>query len=206
MTVTWEEPTDNGGSPVTGYRVQWRAESELYHSSRQAIVTPGADDDLRHEITGLTNGTEYFVRVLAVNAVDDGEASDGEPFTPATTPGAPQGVVAERGDRSMLVTWAAADDGGSAVTAYRVQWRPGDSNFADSDPKATVGDDAQSRRIPRLDNGTEYFRAGDGHQRCRRRPVVVTGLSHPRERGGTASKCGRGARRRVGDGHLEGAD
>ena len=157
VTVTWEEPTDTGGSPVTGYRVQWRAESELYHSSRQATVTPGAGDDLRHEMTGLTNGTEYFVRVLAVNAVDDGEASDGEPFTPATTPGAPQGVVAERGDRSMLVTWAAADDGGSPVTAYRVQWRPGDSNFADSDPKATVRDDAQSRRIPRLDNGTEYF-------------------------------------------------
>ena len=57
----------------------------------------------------------------------------------------------------MLVTWAAADDGGSPVTAYRVQWRPDDSNFADSDPKATVGDDKRSRRIPRLDNGTEYF-------------------------------------------------
>ena len=76
---------------------------------------------------------------------------------PATTPGAPQGVAAERGDRSMLVTWAAADDGGSPVTAYRVQWRPGDSNFADSDPQATVGDDAQSRRITGLANGTEYF-------------------------------------------------
>ena len=162
VTVTWEEPTDNGGSPVTGYKVQWRAESELYHSSRQATVTPppslpGADDDLRHEITGLTNGTEHFVRVLAVNAVDDGEPSDGEPFTPATTPGAPHSVAAERGDRSMLVTWAAADDGGSAVTAYRVQWRPGDSNFADSDPKATVRDDKQSRQITGLDNGTEYF-------------------------------------------------
>ena len=157
VTVTWAAPADDGGSPVTGYRVQWRAESELYHSSRQATVTPGAGDGLRREMTGLANGTEHFVRVLAVNAVDDGEASDGEPFTPATTPGAPQGVVAERGDRSMLVTWAAADDGGSPVTAYRVQWRPGDSNFADSDPKATVRDDAQSRRITGLDNGTEYF-------------------------------------------------
>ena len=155
VTVTWKEPTNDGGSPVTGYRVQWRAESELYNSSRQATV----DDPLilSREITGLTNGTEYFVRVLAVNAVDDGEPSDGEPFTPATTPGAPQGVAAERGDRSMLVTWAAADDGGSPVTAYRVQWRPGDSNFAGSDPQARVRGDAQSRRITGLDNGTEYF-------------------------------------------------
>ena len=155
VTVTWAAPTDTGGSPVTGYRVQWRAESELHHSSRQATVTDPATRS--HEITGLTNGTEHFVRVLAVNTVDDGEASDEAPFTPATTPDAPHSVVAERGDRSMLVTWAAADDGGSPVTAYRVQWRPGDSNFADSDPKATVRDDKRSRRIPGLDNGTEYF-------------------------------------------------
>ena len=154
VTVTWAAPTDTGGSDVTGYRVQWRAETQPHHSTRQATVGAASR---RHEITGLANGTKHFVRVLAVNEVDDGEPADEEPFTPATTPGAPQSVAAERGDRSILVTWAAADDGGSAVTAYRVQWRPGDSNFTDSDPQARVGGDKQSRRITGLANGTEYF-------------------------------------------------
>ena len=203
VTVTWAAPTDTGGSDVTGYRVQWRAETQPHHSTRQATVGAASRS---HEITGLTNGTKHFVRVLAVNEVDDGEPADEEPFTPATTPDAPQRVVAERGDRSILVTWAAADDGGSAVTAYRVQWRPGDSNFTDSDPQARVGGDKQRPSDHRLGQWHRVIRAGDGHQRCRRRPVVVTGLDHPRKAGGTAHPCGRGARRPVGDGHLGGAD
>ena len=154
VTVTWEEPTDNGGSPVTGYKVQWRTETDRYDSDR--LVEVRADDDLRHEITGLTNGTKHFVQVYATNDVGDGEALP-RPFTPATTPGAPGDFTLETRDRSLGASWTSPDDGGSPVTAYRVQWRPGDSNFADSDPQARVGGDKRSRPITGLDNGTEYF-------------------------------------------------
>ena len=155
VTVTWAAPTDDGGSPVTGYKVQWRAEIQQYHDSDR-LVEVRADDDLRHEITGLANGTEHFVRVYAANDVGDGEALQ-RPFTPATTPGAPGDFTLETRDRSLGASWTSPDDGGSAVTAYRVQWRPGDSNFADSDPQARVGGDKRSRPITGLDNGTEYF-------------------------------------------------
>ena len=55
---------------MTGYKVQWKSGTEAYHgtasSTRQAVVNDPAI--LSHRIEGLTVGTAYTVRVLAVNA------------------------------------------------------------------------------------------------------------------------------------------
>ncbi len=155
VTATWQVPASTGGSPITSYKVQWRAESEGYDSGRQAAVTDL--DDLSYEITGLSNGTKYFIRVVAVNAVGDGAAPKELAATPVTSPEAPGKVAAERGDRAVTATWEAADDGGSDITRYRVQWRAGDDKFKDSDSQATVGGSVSSRRITGLTNGTEYW-------------------------------------------------
>ena len=154
VTVRWAAAGD-GGSAVTGYRVQWRTGGQMFNRSDR-MVTVGAASRSR-DITGLANGTKHFVRVVAVNDVDDGEPSAEVSSTPATAPGAPRSVVAEPGDASISVTWAAAGNGGSAVTAYRVQWRANNGVFVDSDPQVTVGGREQSRRITRLANGTVYF-------------------------------------------------
>ena len=154
VTVSWAAAGD-GGSAVTGYRVQWRTGGQMFNRSDR-MVTVGAASRSR-DITGLANGTKHFVRVVAVNDVDDGEPSAEVSSTPATAPGAPRSVVAEPGDASISVTWAAAGNGGSAVTAYRVQWRANNGVFVDSDPQVTVGGREQSRRITRLANGTVYF-------------------------------------------------
>ena len=109
-----------------------------------------ADDDLRHEITGLANGTEHFVRVYATNDVGDGEALQ-RPFTPATTPGAPGDFTLETRDRSLGASWTKPDDGGSRVLSYRMQWRAGDGDFEDSDPHRVVSEppDKRSRTASR---------------------------------------------------------
>ena len=167
---------------------------------------PG-DDDLRHEITGLTNGTEHFVRVLAVNAVDDGEPSDGEPFTPATTPGAPHrcgrgaGRPVDvghlgRGRRRRLGRHRIQ----GAVAARRQQLRGLRS------PRRQSADDAQSRQITGLDNGTEYFvqvmainDVGDGGWSS---PASAT----PARVAGPPTRVVAVRGDAVGDGHLGGAD
>ena len=155
ITATWQAPASTGGSPITGYKVQWRAEGEGYDSGRQAVIT--GLDDLSHEITGLNNGTKYHTRVIAVNAVGDGAPAQELAATPVTIPAAPASVAAARGDRSVTASWEAADDGGSVVTRYRVQWRAGDDEFEDSDSQVTVGGGVLSRRITGLTNGTEYW-------------------------------------------------
>ena len=80
LDVTWTAPSSDGGSEVTGYKVQWKSGSEAYDatasSSRQAVVSDAAI--LSHRITGLTVGTAYTVRVLAVNDAGDGAPAEVE--------------------------------------------------------------------------------------------------------------------------------
>ena len=54
LTVSWKDVTYDGGSPLQGYKVQWKYGTQVYHSSRQAVVTNLAEP--WHTITGLTPG------------------------------------------------------------------------------------------------------------------------------------------------------
>ena len=87
LDVSWEAPASDGGSAITGYKVQWKSGSEDYDgsagSTRQAETTDPASRT--HTITGLTNGVEYGVRVIAVNDVGDGPPSDEATGTPRET-------------------------------------------------------------------------------------------------------------------------
>ena len=78
LTVTWTAPDSNGGSEVTGYRVQWKSGTEAWDgsqtSTRQAVLSDPAATG--HTIAALANGTAYTVRVLAVNAAGDGAAAE----------------------------------------------------------------------------------------------------------------------------------
>ena len=73
LTVSWNPPSYQGGSAVTGYKVQWMTVGQSFSSSRQEIVGASART---HTITGLTEGEVYIVRVVAVNAVGDSDRSN----------------------------------------------------------------------------------------------------------------------------------
>ena len=96
------------------------------HHGRQWRAPPSALDDACRgtsaTITGLTDGTSYTFTVAATNAVGTSQPSvQSNSVTPATFPGAPQGVVATAGDGTANVTWTApTSNGGSPLTAYTV--------------------------------------------------------------------------------------
>ena len=73
LDVSWEAPASDGGSGVTGYKVQWKRATGSWDTPEdvsEAVVTGAI-----HTIAGLTEGTAYSVRVLASNEVGDGSAS-----------------------------------------------------------------------------------------------------------------------------------
>ena len=73
---------------ATGYTVQWKSGGVNYNTGdRQVTVTPGSTT--RYTISGLTNGTEYTVRVIATRT----DANDGPPSAEVT---ATPDVVAPR--------------------------------------------------------------------------------------------------------------
>jgi hypothetical protein len=64
-TVTWTAPSDNGGSAVTGYTIQWSTSSSF---TSPTTVTPSGTG-LSATVTGLPSGTAVYFRVAARNAV-----------------------------------------------------------------------------------------------------------------------------------------
>ena len=111
LNVSWEAPASDGGSDITGYKVQWKSGSEDYDgsagSTRQAEITDPASRT--HTITGLTDGVEYTVRVIAVNDVGDGPPSDEATGTPReTTP--PELATATVDGTTLTLTYDEALD------------------------------------------------------------------------------------------------
>ena len=69
VTVTWQAPVTDGGSPITGYTI--------YRSIRAGFETRVAivGNVLTYADTGLSNGVTYWYQVTAVNAVGEGVRS-----------------------------------------------------------------------------------------------------------------------------------
>ena len=152
ITLSWSEP-DDGGSPITGYRVQWKSSADTAYSDtdRQDEV-----DALQYTVSSLDNGFEYTVRVQAISATGDGPWSEESTIQLIATPNAPTGVGATRGDATLEVSWTAlAADALRPVTGYVVRWKSGTQAY-DSTREQSVGSGVLTSDITGLANGTEY--------------------------------------------------
>ena len=133
--------------------MQWKSGSQSFGDPSREHTT-GASAST-YTITGLTNGTEYTVRVIAVNAVGDGPPSNTDSSTPVGPPDAPPNVQAGSGHQQLTVSWGVPNDGGSAITEYTLQWKSGSQNF-NSTRQRTITAPSRTDTIPSLTNGTEY--------------------------------------------------
>ena len=99
VTLSWDAPAwdlageiggeqtwGDGGSPITGYVVQWKEASVSWDT--EADVSEATVTGTSHTVEGLTVGTDYTTRVIAINAVGRGIPSDEKTVTvtrPAST-------------------------------------------------------------------------------------------------------------------------
>lgn len=115
--LTWSAPSDDGGSPVTGYLVQKSTDGINWVN-----VIRLADNVFAYTVVGLTAGTSYQFRVLPENAV--GTSASGAVFsaTAATKPGNPTPGNHSTADQSITVTWSIPTDTGSdALTGFEIE-------------------------------------------------------------------------------------
>src|SRR5262249_12478695 len=138
----------NGGSPVTGYKV-YRGTSSGGESliSTLGNVTSFTDG-------GLANGTAYYYRVSAINALGEGSLSNERSATPATGPGAATLTSTTAGNANVALAWSApTSDGGSALTGYRIYrgTATGTETLLTTVGTATTWTDSTAA------NGTTYF-------------------------------------------------
>ena len=179
-TVNWTAPGNNGGSAITGYRV-----TPYIGSTAQTPVSVPAPANSK-TITGLTGGTAYTFKVAAINAVGtgpDSEASNSVTPTALTAPDAPTGVSATGGHEQATVNWTApANNGGSAITSYRVTPFIGST----AQTPVSVPAPATSKTITGLTGGTAYtFKVaainaiGTGPDSAASNSVTPTALTAP---------------------------
>ena len=142
------------------YKVQWKSGTQDWDpSNRQGME---GEDATSHEITGLTAGTEYSVRVFAMNTSGPGMPSRNVMGTPQ--PGQVTGVtVTSDAAAQLTVSWTAVSGTG---IGYKVQWRDPetDASWGEDDFEPILGINqatttATSHAIspsPALTVGTEY--------------------------------------------------
>jgi titin len=109
--ISFAEPTDNGGAPITNYKYSLN-DGAFTALSPAATTSPIT-------ISGLSNGETYSIKLLAVSGALDGLASNTMTVTPMTTPSAPTSLTATSANSSASISFTSGANGGAAITAYQ---------------------------------------------------------------------------------------
>ena len=162
LDASWQAPSSNGGSAVTGYKVQWTEAADSWDTP--ADVSEATETGTTHTITGLTGGVEYAVRVIATNDAGDGPASTEAKGTPAGGVSeqtvdpentAPTGLPTISGtpqvDQTLTADTSPIDDeDGLTSVSYRYQWIAGGSDIdgaTDSTYTLTASEQGQTIQV-----------------------------------------------------------
>ena len=155
LLLTWRAPASNGGSPITGYRIE-RAITRGGPWIIQAASTGSATTSYTH--TGLAPNTTRFYRVFALNAQGQGPPSTAVPGTTnAAPPGQPRNLRAQAtGPTTITLAWdAPASDGGERINGYTIQERgPNDGTWITIE--RNTGSNATTYTRPGLQPASAY--------------------------------------------------
>ena len=108
LYVSWTV-ADDGGSNITEYQVQWKSGAQSFDSSRQRAGLTGTNT----LIENLINGTEYDVRVRAMNSAGWGQWSEIVSKAPVAGPAV-----------SLSAATLQVDEGGSGAYSVVLTTQP----------------------------------------------------------------------------------
>lgn len=120
ITLAWNVPLTDGGSEITGYRIEVSADGGS--SWRLLVATTTASTTYTDR--NLEPATTYHYRVAAINAAGAGLFSMPAGATTApNVPSAPRSLVAEAMGHSRIdLAWdRPIKDGGARITGYRIE-------------------------------------------------------------------------------------
>ena len=121
--VTWEAPLDDGGLPITSYFVEYRDMRRANYVRSERLTS----QTFEYDLSRLTKGLKYSVRVLAENKLGQSEPTEiAEPFTaknPFDLPSAPRELKVTGVTRSTCqLQWLPPNnDGGAPIKGYIIE-------------------------------------------------------------------------------------
>ena len=110
-----------GGGSFTAYELYVRQQGGSWPASAEFTTATITDTD--YNVTGLTSGTYYEFKIVALTTANPNEVTSNTVVItsyPVTVPTAPTNLTLEEtSDTSVVLTWEApSSDGGAAITRY----------------------------------------------------------------------------------------
>ena len=140
--VRWNLPSNDGGSPITGYQIERATGSGNY-----AIITSGNFPTLSYSDTGLTGNTTYHYRVSAFNAIGTSPPSTDVSVTTMQAPPPTSNIV---------ITSVYPTAFGPETDEFFINGRNFPNNLSIQDVK--IGDVKISSVRLEIDNNRQYLR------------------------------------------------
>ncbi len=135
IDLSWNYPQDDGGTSITGYRIDVKVGTDKYITLKQ-----DAGSSRTYSHLDLTTDTQYSYIVYAINPVGTSGPSNEASTIPSTSSSPPQSKEKPSPPRSLKATvvsptqinlsWKQpSDDGGSSITGYKVEVKEGTGSY-----------------------------------------------------------------------------
>jgi hypothetical protein len=135
MSLNWE-PSFYDGKPRLGYVIEYTTHRPIANLYSNWIVYSDQYALTNVTIFGLTNGTTYYIRVAAINAIGRGPYSPVAEIVPGTTPNTITTLFVNGGDNELRLEWVAPYDQGYVIKNYIIKYKVISGNPTEDDANA----------------------------------------------------------------------
>ena len=136
IDLNWNYPSDDGGTPISGYRIDVKVGNANYIT----LVQDTDSSSRTYSHLDLKTDTQYSYKVYAINPAGTSSASNEASAIPSTSSSPPQPKEKPGPPRSLLATafsstqinlsWQPpSEDGGSPITGYKIEVKEGNGSY-----------------------------------------------------------------------------
>ena len=156
IALSWSPPMSTGGSPITGYHVYLGHLSSLVGA--RVFTTSGTS----FRLTDAENGSLYYIKVTALNAVGEGPGTPVTSVIPAPRaapagPSRPTGLTAQARRGAVVLSWSRPKGGLKAGDGYLIYIGTGSGHEGAKPSVPYLIENVTSYTIAPLKDGTRYY-------------------------------------------------
>jgi len=159
VVLNWTAPVAGHGATISGYKI-YRHTEPIYTPSTAYLAQAITSGNTYTWIdAGLSNGTNYYYKIVATYANPTGESY---PINASTYPvrpyvwNPPETFIATAGNLQVVLDWETPTEHGATISAYNI-YRGTTQNFTPDTPLQTIPNGSFTWTDTGLTNGVNYY-------------------------------------------------